>query len=96
MYLYGWSWWWGIIHISMTIAQMKAYTLALHVSSHRPTWKFAVLDAWLPVFLGPFLGQTVYTYYFHHIKMHHVADNGLEDCSSTLLYQRDNPWHFAQ
>lgn len=27
--------------------------------------------------------------------MHHVADNGLEDCSSTLLYQRDNPWHFA-
>ncbi|KAJ3410896.1 hypothetical protein HDV05_003114 [Chytridiales sp. JEL 0842] len=92
MYLYPttFPWYWGIIHTIMVLTQIAGYTLALHVTAHRPTWKFSVLDKWLPVVLGPFFGQTWYTYYFHHIKMHHVSDNGPEDISSTVFFQRDS------
>ncbi|KAJ3407608.1 hypothetical protein HDV05_005335 [Chytridiales sp. JEL 0842] len=57
-------------------------------------WKFDVLEYWIPVVLGPLFGQTFYTYYLHHVKMHHVADNGPSDLSSTVYFQRDNFLHF--
>ncbi|KAI9351375.1 fatty acid desaturase [Obelidium mucronatum] len=89
------TWLHAIVHIVATIIQIGPYHLALHVSAHRKVFKLDLLnDLWLPVFLGPFFGQTWFTYYFHHIKMHHVADNGPDDTSSTLLYQRDKFTHF--
>lgn len=94
MFFLVFRWWWGLAHVVMTILQTGTFTLAMHVSAHRPIWKYSIMQCWIPLLLAPFFGQTVYTYYFHHIKMHHVMDNNRGDCSSTLLYQRDNPWHF--
>ncbi len=60
---------------------------------------------------APLFGQTWNTYYFHHVKHHHVlgtacaralrltcsaADNGPEDLSSTLRYQRDSVADFVR
>ena len=34
------------------------------------------------------------TFYYHHVKHHHITDNGPLDLSSTIWYDRDNPLHF--
>ncbi|KAI8840598.1 fatty acid desaturase-domain-containing protein [Chytriomyces cf. hyalinus JEL632] len=95
MYFVSFSWLHALVHIVATIIQIGPYHLALHVSSHRKVFKSDYLnDYWLPIVVGPFFGQTFYTYFLHHIKMHHVADNSPEDTSSTLFYQRDNIFHF--
>ncbi|KAI8608435.1 fatty acid desaturase-domain-containing protein [Chytriomyces sp. MP71] len=79
-----------ILHLFACWWQITAYHLAIHVSSHRRVFKSDVLDKWIPVFCAPFFGHSVYTYYLHHIKMHHVSDNSPLDISSTLFYQRDS------
>jgi fatty acid desaturase len=61
-----------------------------HAIDHYSKKKFGIFSLWIPYVIGQFCGQTWNTYYFHHIKMHHVTDNGPEDASSTLLYQRDS------
>ncbi|KAJ3391388.1 hypothetical protein HDU80_011058 [Chytriomyces hyalinus] len=95
LYFVSFSWIHALVHIVATIIQIGPYHLALHVSSHRKVFKSDYLnDYWLPIVVGPFFGQTFYTYFLHHIKMHHVADNSPEDTSSTLFYQRDNIFHF--
>ncbi|KAJ3293961.1 hypothetical protein HDU79_011726 [Rhizoclosmatium sp. JEL0117] len=95
MYFVGISWFHAVAHIVATIIQIGPFHLAMHVSAHRKAFKSEFLnDFWLPVIVGPFFGQTFFTYFFHHIKMHHVADNGLDDTSCTLLYQRDKFTHF--
>lgn len=40
------------------------------------------------------MGHTWNTYYYHHVKHHHVEGNGPNDLSSTIRYQRDNIVHF--
>lgn len=52
-----------------------------------PPW--AWLDTVFPYILGPLMGQTWNSFYYHH-KHHHVEDNGPEDISSTIRYQRDS------
>lgn len=42
-----------------------------------------------PYIVGPMMGQTWNSFYYHH-KHHHVEDNGPNDLSSTLRYQRDS------
>jgi hypothetical protein len=69
MFFVKFYWWWGPIHFALTLWQIGPYHLALHVTAHRMAWKNTILDKWLPVVLGPFFGQTWYTYYFHHIKV---------------------------
>ncbi|KAJ3235894.1 hypothetical protein HDU81_011352 [Chytriomyces hyalinus] len=78
------------LHLFACWWQITAYHLAIHVSSHRRVFKSSLLDRWIPVVCAPVFGHTVYTYYLHHIKMHHVADNSPYDISSTLFYQRDS------
>ncbi|KAI9207038.1 fatty acid desaturase [Polychytrium aggregatum] len=86
------SWIQAIVHIFFVASIAEIYTLALHVSSHRPLFKpqFQLCNHIIPVVLGPFFGQTWYTYYWHHVKMHHPTDNSPEDLSTTLFYQRDS------
>lgn len=36
------------------------------------------------------MGHTWNSYYYHHIKHHHVEGNGPDDLSSTIRYQRDS------
>ena len=40
------------------------------------------------------MGHAWNSYYFHHVKHHHVEGNGPNDLSSTIRYQRDSCWHF--
>ncbi|KAJ1560680.1 hypothetical protein HK096_007623 [Nowakowskiella sp. JEL0078] len=82
----------AILHLAVLIPNIEMHVHALHNACHRPLFKKDswLLSLWIPYILGPFCGQTWNTYYFHHIKMHHIADNGPEDASSTLLYQRDS------
>ena len=75
------------------------YILMLHNTSHR---RFLVkrydvaqrsTSRWC---IGPLFGETPYTYFAHHIGMHHPENNLPEDHSSTMRFQRDSAWHFAR
>lgn len=68
------------------------YSILLHNHIHgrgvmSKSW--ALLDTLFPYILGPMMGQTWNSFYYHH-KHHHVEENGPEDLSSTLRYQRDS------
>jgi fatty acid desaturase len=64
----------------------------LHNVCHRPIYKKEVnfLNYLVPYGLNLVFGQTWNTYYYHHVKHHHVEDNGSLDLSSTAGYQRDS------
>ena len=68
----------------------------LHNTSHRPLFvpSFEALNLVIPYILCLFFGQTWNTYFFHHVKHHHVEDNGPSDLSSTESSQRDSLVHF--
>ncbi len=68
----------------------------LHNVSHRSLYKapFKALNLAIPYGLCLVFGQTWNTYFLHHVKHHHVEDNGLNDLSSTSKYQRDSLVHF--
>ncbi|KAI1021018.1 hypothetical protein LB503_009939 [Fusarium chuoi] len=56
--------------------------------------KFAVFDHLFPYILDPLMGHTWNSYFYHHVKHHHVEGNGPNDLSSTIRYQRDSLPHF--
>jgi hypothetical protein len=68
----------------------------LHCVSHKKLSKSSYPWADKLVFyvLAPFYGQTWNTFYYHHVKHHHIEDNGPLDLSSTIWYDRDNWVHF--
>ncbi|KAK3330050.1 hypothetical protein B0H66DRAFT_572268 [Apodospora peruviana] len=47
-----------------------------------------------PYIIGPLMGQTWHSFYYHH-KMHHREGNGPNDLSSTMRYRRDSIWYFT-
>ena len=51
--------------------------------------RYAWLDKSFPYILEPLMGHTWDSYYYHHVKHHHVEGNGPDDLSSTVRYQRD-------
>lgn len=51
--------------------------------------RWASVDTLFPYILGPIMGQTWNSFYYHH-KHHHIEENGPNDLSSTLYYQRDS------
>jgi fatty acid desaturase len=87
----------GIPYMAVLFTQgMGKYILMLHTTSHRQLFKneHVWLNRWIPIFLAPFFGQTPYSYYVHHIGMHHPEDNLEGDLSSTMAYQRDSLLHW--
>eukprot|EP00122_Pirum_gemmata_P011669 Pgem_evm1s10812 len=87
----------GIIHTLLVIYIFgETFMSILHCSSHKPIFKesVGVLNYFIPFFCVPFMGQTWYTYFAHHVKHHHVEGNGDKDLSSTEGYQRDSFLHF--
>lgn len=40
------------------------------------------------------MGHTWNSYFYHHVKHHHIEANGPDDLSSTIRYQRDDLLHF--
>lgn len=82
----------------MQFSYMGTYTLMMHQHIHMRgilAKRFAVFDTVFPYITDPLMGHTWNTYYWHHVKHHHVEGNGPEDLSSTIRLQRDNPLHFA-
>ncbi|TKA75195.1 hypothetical protein B0A49_05557 [Cryomyces minteri] len=88
----------AILHWLMQTYYCGAWTLLLHNHIHN-NGTLAPGHAWLdtafPYVLSPLMGHTWNSYYYHHVKMHHVEGNGPEDLSSTVRYQRDSPLDFS-
>lgn len=92
------TWLHGVLHSAMAMFYAGAFTLLLHNHIHNNgilKKKFFLIDYTFPFVIGPFMGHTWNSYYFHHVKHHHVEGNGPDDLSSTVRYQRDEAWDFA-
>lgn len=85
------------LHVAMTFYYTGAYTLMMHQHIHmrgvlaKRLW---FIDHAFPYVLDPMMGHTWNTYFYHHVKHHHVEGNGPDDLSSTMRYQRDDLLHF--
>ncbi|KAM3064863.1 hypothetical protein ACMFMF_011622 [Clarireedia jacksonii] len=96
---YRFSWFHGICHWIMQALYCGPFTLMLHNHIHNNgvlVKKYAWLDTTFPYILEPLMGHTLHSYYYHHIKCHHVEGNGPDDLSSTLRYQRDDIFDFLK
>ncbi|CAO2657146.1 Nn.00g032720.m01.CDS01 [Neocucurbitaria sp. VM-36] len=100
LYLFNnFHWWHAIIHGVMQGWYMGAYTLLRHQHIHMRgvlSKRYAIIDQLFPYVLDPFMGHTWNSYYYHHVKHHHVEGNGPDDLSSTVRYQRDDVWDFMR
>ena len=92
----------GVLHFAMQFHYMGTYTLMMHQHIHgggvltkQRAWARA-LDLLFPYLTDPLMGHTWNTYFYHHVKHHHVEGNGPDDLSSTVRYQRDSLWDFLQ
>jgi hypothetical protein len=91
------SWIHGIIHLIMTGYFVGTYTLMMHQHIHMNgilNKKYAWFDLAFPYITDPLMGHTWNSYFYHHVKHHHVEGNGPDDLSSTLRYQRDDLLNF--
>ena len=93
LYLYcHFTWVHGIVHVLMQLSYCGSFTLMHHNHIHNNgllkkeyTW----FDNGWPYIIGPLMGHTWNSYYYHHVKHHHVEGNGPEDLSTTIRLQRD-------
>jgi hypothetical protein len=94
--LYRFNWIHAILHTVSLIFTIPPFILMLHCTCHKKVSKtaFPWVDNTIYYVLAPFYGQTWNTFYYHHVKHHHIEDNGVEDLSSTIWYDRDNLFHF--
>lgn len=94
--LYAWGdfpWWVGGAYVGIVFATLLGrYLLMLHCVGHRALFKreYRSWNHYIPVVLGPFFGQTPYTYYSHHMGVHHPENNLFDDLSTTMGYRRDS------
>ncbi|MBM3415681.1 MAG: fatty acid desaturase [Bacteroidetes bacterium] len=92
--LTGWYWWLLYIpHFYVSQMYFKGrFGLMLHCICHRKPFKkkYNWIFDYIIWFVCPFFGHTPETYFAHHMGMHHVENNRLDDASSTLPYQRDS------
>jgi len=96
---YRFDWLHGILHSLMQGWYVGSYTLMMHQHIHMRgilAKKYAWLDLCFPYITDPLFGHTWNSYYYHHVKHHHVESNGPVDLSSTIRYQRDDLLHFLQ
>ena len=102
MYLYlpgRLHWWLAVAYwLVWGFVFLDRVTLMLHCTSHRTLFSRRVrwMNAYVPWVLGPFYGQTPNTYFAHHVAMHHVEENLLDDLSSTMRYRRDSFIHWLR
>jgi hypothetical protein len=91
------NWFQAIFQWALITYFVGPYSILLHNHIHgrgllSKSW--ALVDTVFPYVLGPMMGQTWNSFYYHH-KHHHIEDNGPEDLSSTLRYQRDSAFDLA-
>lgn len=89
-------WWLAPVYWVLYVWYLGPFVLMLHNTSHRVLFehRWAVLNRYIPWVVGPFFGMSPQTYFAHHVGMHHQEENGADDVSSTLRYQRDSFLHF--
>ncbi len=60
----------ALVHALYTVYNIRKYMLMLHCTSHRRLFRkpWGVLNHWVPV-VGWFTGQTINSYYCHHVKV---------------------------
>ncbi|KAI1827580.1 fatty acid desaturase [Xylaria intraflava] len=89
----------GALHVLLQGWYIGAYTLLRHQHIHqrgvlaKRSW-VQVFDHVFPYVMDPLMGHTWNSYFYHHVKHHHVEGNGPDDLSSTVRYQRDDIWNF--
>lgn len=94
---YNFHWWHGVLHSAVQLYYMGPYTLLMHQHIHMRgilNKKYALVDTIFPYIFDPLMGHTWNSYFFHHVKHHHIEGNGPNDLSSTVRYQRDSVLHF--
>ena len=87
----------GVCHWLVQLYYCGSFTLMLHNHIHNNgilARRYAVFDYAWPYVLEPLMGHTWDSYFYHHVKHHHVEGNGPEDLSSTIRYQRDELFDF--
>ncbi|KAI9816016.1 MAG: hypothetical protein M1827_002008 [Pycnora praestabilis] len=90
---YRFSWLHGICHFLMQAYYCGPFTLMLHNHIHNNgilASDYAWFDRTWPYILEPLMGHTWDSYFWHHVKHHHTENNGPNDLSSTIRYQRDD------
>ncbi|KAL9090277.1 MAG: hypothetical protein Q9159_002082 [Coniocarpon cinnabarinum] len=83
----------AVLHWLMQSWYAGSYTLMMHQHIHMGgilKRQYAWLDRLFPYITDPLHGHTWNSYYYHHVKHHHVEGNGPSDLSSTIRYQRDS------
>lgn len=93
------SWLHGLAHWIMQAYYVGSYTLMKHQHIHMNgvlSEGYHWIDVLFPYIMDPLMGHTWNSYYYHHVKHHHVEGNGPDDLSSTVRYQRDDLFHFLQ
>lgn len=89
----------GLLHWLMQSWYVGTFTLMRHQHIHgggilKKSIPYSLIDLVYPYILDPLHGHTWNSYFYHHVKHHHVEGNGPDDLSSTIRYQRDDVWHF--
>jgi fatty acid desaturase len=83
----------GLVYVLFNLfIHARSFILALHYSTHTPIfnqkWRFL---KHINTGLCNLFGMPLWTYYAHHIAMHHCEDNVMpRDLSSTMAYRRDS------
>lgn len=93
------TWFHGVLHLVMQVSYTGTYTLMMHQHIHGRgvlNKDYAWFDMTFPYITDPLMGHTWNSYFYHHVKHHHVEGNGPDDLSSTIRYQRDDVWQFLQ
>jgi hypothetical protein len=86
----------AVLHWLMQSYYVGTYTLMMHQHIHmggilsKSNIFLRAFDTVFPYITNPLMGHTWNSYYYHHIKHHHVESNGPDDLSSTIRYQRDS------
>ncbi|KAJ5770021.1 uncharacterized protein N7511_002072 [Penicillium nucicola] len=99
LYCYHFSWIHGLLHWIVHVWYAGSYTLMKHQYVHMKgvlAPQYGLIDTLFPYVVDPFVGHTWNSYYYHHVKMHHVEGNGPRDLNSTMWYDRDSIADFAR
>jgi hypothetical protein len=85
------SWWLALPYAALYALGPDKCTLMLHCVVHRPLFnaRARALNNFIPWVVCPLWGHTPYSFFAHHMGMHHREGNLLGDLSTTMPYQRD-------
>lgn len=97
MFAGGVAYWWAIaVYLAFVLLFLDRFILGMHVHLHRNWFHNRALNKAMPNVLGVFFGQSLFTYWAHHLAMHHPEDNEGSDLSTTQPFRRDSAWQLTR